>query len=288
MVCRWMWKLMLHPIGWKRIKNNLLRTKMKKSLKFTLKLIRAAVEVVVIGLALIGGFGLYVFTSPKEYDILQATAIDYVQKSENSQTPEEQLKYLHEAVDTYVHCTDMEQAAAMRAALELLPRMKKIQQDSPHVPLHDASYLRILYKMEQSEVRLFLTEFIPSGLFDFTGSDDDQVKKQATYLLRGMLQEINIRRKGNIVDMLKPLVLHLLQQGARTTWPGIKEYNEAADDPVLTAVYTRDADFLRNVLATGCPAEGTHKDSRPIDEARWQNSPELVEILQNHQKTQVH
>ena len=125
-----------------------------------------------------------------------------------------------------------------------------------------------------------LGTFIRSGLYDFSNKTQES-GEDAAYLLHNLLEEINAKRHGEKVDAMKPLVLFLLQQGVRTTW---MDAPETYTDPVLSAVYTRDAAFLRAVLDCGLPASGINGDKKPECEALWQNSPDLVEILQSYAK----
>ena len=216
------------------------------------------------------------FFGRQEYDEWQEDAIAAIQQADAASDPVMQLQHLHSAVNTYLHCTDMDKAAAMQEALKLLPRMQEIQQKHQLPPQCTAHYL-YLSTNSREEVDL-LGIFIRSGLYDFSGKTQES-RKDAAYRLCNLLEDINAKRHGETVDAMKPLVIHLLQQGVRTTWA---DAPEADIDPVLSAVYTRDAAFLRAVLDCGLPARGINNDGTPETEARWQNSPDLVEILQSH------
>ena len=216
------------------------------------------------------------FCGRQEYDVWQEDAIAAIQRADAATDPVTQLEHLHHAVDTYLHCTDMDMAAAMQEALKLLPRMQEIQQKHQLPPQCTAHYL-YLSTNSREEVDL-LGIFIRSGLYDFSGKTQES-RKDAAYRLCNLLEGINAKRHGETVDAMKPLVIYLLQQGVRTTWAG---GSDADIDPVLSAVYTRDAAFLRAVLDCGLPARGINNDGTPETEARWQNSPDLVEILQFH------
>ena len=216
------------------------------------------------------------FFGRQEYDEWQEDAIAAIQQADAASDPAMQLQHLHSAVNTYLHCTDMDRAAATQEALKLLPRMQEIQQKHQLPPQCTAHYL-YLSTDSREEVDL-LGIFIRSGLYDFSGKTQES-RKDAAYRLCNLLEDINAKRHGETVDAIKPLVIYLLQQGVRTTWA---DAPEADIDPVLSAVYTRDAAFLRAVLACGLPARGINNDGTPETEARWQNSPDLVEILQSH------
>ena len=216
------------------------------------------------------------FFGRQEYDEWQEDAIAAIQQADAASDPAMQLQHLHSAVNTYLHCTDMDRAAATQEALKLLPRMQEIQQKHQLPPQCTAHYL-YLSTNSREEVDL-LGIFIRSGLYDFSGKTQES-RKDAAYRLCNLLEDINAKRHGETVDAIKPLVIYLLQQGVRTTWA---DAPEADIDPVLSAVYTRDAAFLRAVLACGLPARGINNDGTPETEARWQNSPDLVEILQSH------
>ena len=216
------------------------------------------------------------FFGRQEYDEWQEDAIAAIQQADAATDPVTQLQHLHSAVNTYLHCTDMDRAAATQEALKLLPRMQEIQQKHQLPPQCTAHYL-YLSTNSREEVDL-LGIFIRSGLYDFSGKTQES-RKDAAYRLCNLLEDINAKRHGEAVDAIKPLVIYLLQQGVRTTWA---DAPEADIDPVLSAVYTRDAAFLRAVLDCGLPARGINNDGRPEAEARWQNSPDLVEILQSH------
>ena len=216
------------------------------------------------------------FFGRQEYDEWQEDAIAAIQQADAASDPVMQLQHLHSAVNTYLHCTDMDRAAATQEALKLLPRMQEIQQKHQLPPQCTAHYL-YLSTNSREEVDL-LGIFIRSGLYDFSGKTQES-RKDAAYRLCNLLEDINAKRHGETVDAMKPLVIHLLQQGVRTTWA---DAPEADIDPVLSAVYTRDVAFLRAVLDCGLPARGINNDGTPETEARWQNSPDLVEILQSH------
>lgn len=249
----------------------------RKAIRRALKLVFRLGEVLlVIAAAGIVYFFCLFLKGPHEYDVLQKDAIAGIQKAEEAAAPGEQLEALHYAVGTYIRCTDMDKDAAVQEALNLLPRMQQIQQQHRLVPGRPESYLRSLVQPDRLEA---LSAFIHSGLFDFSEKAGNKGRDTSARLLCDMLEIMAAERHGASTDALKPLVLHLLQQGVRPTWC---DETTTPDDPVLVAVYTRDAAFLRAVLATGCPARGTHGDARPEAEARWQNSPDLVEILQSY------
>ena len=225
----------------------------------------------------------YLFSKgPHEYDVLRKDAIAMVQKAGAAATADEQMEALHYAVGTYIRCTDMDKNTALQEALNLLPRMQQIQQKHRLAPGVPESYLLHLVHRDRLNV---LSSFIHSGLFDFREKTGVEGKETSGSLLRDMLDIMAEDRHGASVDALKPLVLHLLQQGTRPTW--CDDAATTPDDPVLVAVYTRDAGFLRAVLATGCPARGTHNNGRPEAEATWQNSPDLIEILRSHHEPQA-
>ena len=216
------------------------------------------------------------FLGPQESDVLQKNAIAAIQQADAVSDPVTQLEHLHHAADTYLHCTNMDKAAAMQEALKLLPRMQEIQQKHQLPPQCTAHYLYLSTDSREEVEQLGI--FIRSGLYDFSDKTPES-RKYAAYRLCHLLEDINAKRHGETVDAMKPLVIHLLQQGVRTTWT---DAPEADIDPVLSAVYTRDAAFLRAVLNCGLPARGINNDGTPETEARWQNSPDLVEILQSH------
>lgn len=216
------------------------------------------------------------FFGRQEYDVWQEDAIAAIQQADAASAPVTQLKHLHSAVNTYLHCTDMDKAAAMQEALKLLPRMQEIQQKHQLPPQCTAHYLHL--STDSREEVENLGTFIRSGLYDFSDKTQES-RKYAAYRLCHLLEDINAKRHGETVDAMKPLVIYLLQQGVRTTWA---DAPEADIDPVLSAVYTRDAAFLRAVLDCGLPARGINNNGTPEAKARWQNSPDLVEILQSH------
>ena len=201
------------------------------------------------------------FFGRQEYDVWQEDAIAAIQQADAASDPVMQLQHLHSAVNTYLHCTDMDKAAAMQEALKLLPRMQEIQQKHQLPPQCTAHYL-YLSTDSREEVDL-LGIFIRSGLYDFSGKTQES-RKDAAYRLCNLLKDINAKRHGETVDAMKPLVIYLLQQGVRTTWA---DAPEADIDPVLSAVYTRDAAFLRAVLNCGLPARGINNDGTPETEA---------------------
>ena len=247
--------------------------KIWKALRLLAKIISV---LLVIAAILILWFFSKFFCGRQEYDIWQENAIAAIQQADAATDPVTQLEHLHHAVATYLHCTDMDRAAATQEALKLLPRMQEIQQKHQLPPQCTAHYL-YLSTNSREEVDL-LGIFIRSGLYDFSGKTQES-RKDAAYRLCNLLEDINAKRHGETVDAIKPLVIYLLQQGVRTTWA---DAPEADIDPVLSAVYTRDAAFLRAVLDCGLPASGINNDGKPKAEARWQNSPDLVEILQSH------
>lgn len=247
--------------------------KIWKALRLLAKIISV---LLVISAILILWFFSKFFCGRAEYDVWQENAIAAIQRADAATDPVTQLEHLHHAVDTYLHCTDMDRAAATQEALRLLPRMQEIQQKHQLPPQCTAHYL-YLSTNSREEVDL-LGIFIRSGLYDFSGKTQES-RKYAAYRLCHLLEGINAKRHGETVDAKKPLVIYLLQQGVRTTWA---DASEADIDPVLSAVYTRDAEFLRAVLDCGLPARGISNDGTPEAEARWQNSPDLIEILQSH------
>ena len=234
-----------------------------------------AALLVVAALLILWLFSLFFF-GRKEDDIWQEDAIAAIQQADAVSDPVTRLEHLHHAADTYLHCTNMDKAAAMQEALKLLPRMQEIQQKHQLPPQCTAHYLYLSTDSREEVEQLGI--FIRSGLYDFSDKTPES-RKYAAYRLCHLLEDINAKRHGETVDAMKPLVIHLLQQGVRTTWT---DAPEADIDPVLSAVYTRDAAFLRAVLNCGLPARGINNDGTPETEARWQNSPDLVEILQSH------
>ncbi len=248
--------------------------KLWKALRLLAKII--SVLLVIAAILILWIFSKFFF-GRKEYDVWQEDAIAAIQEADAAADPVKQLQMLHCAVETYLHCTDMDKTTATQEALKLLPRMQELQQKHQLPPQCPAHYLHTLSTDSREEVELLGT-FIRSGLYDI--SDKSQWSGQyASCLLNNLLEDINAKRHGETVDAMKPLVLFLLQQGVRTTW---MDAPETYTDPVLSAVYTRDADFLRAVLDCGLPARGISNDGTPEAEARWQNSPDLVEILQSH------
>ena len=247
--------------------------KIWKALRLLAKIISV---LLVIAAILILWFFCKFFCGRKEYDVWQEDAIAAIQLADAASDPVTQLEQLHNAVDTYLHCTNMDKAAAMQEALKLLPRMQEIQQKHQLSPQCTAHYLYLSTDTKEEVDQLGI--FIRSGLYDFSDKTQES-REDAAYRLCNLLEDINAKRHGETVDAMKPLVIYLLQQGVRTTWA---DAPEADIDPVLSAVYTRDAAFLRAVLDCGLPARGINNDGTPEAEARWQNSPDLVEILQSH------
>ena len=249
---------------------------MKKLWKILRMLAKITAALLVVAALLI----IWLFTrfilGPQESDVLQKNAIAAIQQADAVSDPVTRLEHLHHAADTYLHCTNMDKAAAMQEALKLLPRMQEIQQKHQLPPQCTAHYLYLSTDSREEVEQLGI--FIRSGLYDFSDKTQES-RKYAAYRLCHLLEDINAKRHGETVDAMKPLVIYLLQQGARTTWAGGSDANI---DPVLSAVYTRDAAFLRAVLNCGLPARGINNDGTPEAEARWQNSPDLVEILQSH------
>ena len=248
--------------------------KLWKALRLLAKII--SVLLVIAAILILWIFSKF-FCGRQEYDVWQETAIAAIQEADAAADPVKQLQMLHSAVNTYLHCTNMDRIAAMQEALQLLPRMQEIQQKHQLPPQCTAHYLPILSTDSGEEVELLGT-FIRSGLYDFSNKTQES-GEDAAYLLHNLLEEINAKRHGEKVDAMKPLVLFLLQQGVRTTRI---DASETYTDPVLSAVYTRDAEFLRAVLDCGLPASGINGDKKPECEALWQNSPDLVEILQSN------
>lgn len=246
--------------------------KLWKALRLLAKIISV---LLVIAAILILWFFSKFFFGWQEYDVWQEDAIAAIQVADAAADPVKQLQLLHSAVNTYLHCTNMDKIAAMQEALQLLPRMQEIQQKHQLPPQSTAYYLRISTDSRE-EVELLGT-FIRSGLYDFSDKSQES-GEDASYLLNNLLEDINAKRHGETVDAMKPLVLFLLQQGVRTTR---MDAPETYTDPVLSAVYTRDAAFLHAVLDCGLPARGINNDGTPEAEARWQNSPDLIEILQS-------
>lgn len=249
---------------------------MKNPWKILRLLAKIIGTLLVVASILIVYFFCKFFFGPKEYDVWQKYAIAAIQQADAATDPVTQLKHLHHAVDTYLHCTDMDRAAATQEALKLLPRMQGIQQKHQLPPQCTAHYLLLSTDTREEVEQLGI--FIRSGLYDFSDKTQES-REAAAYLLRNLLEDIKAKRHGETVDAVKPLVLFLLQQGARPTWP---DGPKSDIDPVLSAVYTRDAAFLRAVLACGLPASGINGDKKPECEAIWQNSPDLVEILQSN------
>ena len=247
--------------------------KLWKALRLLAKIISV---LLVIAAILILWFFSKFFCGRQEYDVWQENAIAAIQQADAATDPVTQLEHLHHAVDTYLHCTDMDRAAATQEALKLLPRMQEIQQKHQLPPQCTAHYLYLSTNSREEVEQLGI--FIRSGLYDFSGKTQES-RKYAAYRLCHLLEDINAKRHGETVDAMKPLVLFLLQQGVRTTW---MDAPETYTDPVLSAVYTRDAAFLRAVLDCGLPASGINGDKKPEFEALWQNSPDLVEILQSN------
>ena len=252
---------------------------MKKLWKALRLLAKITAALLVVAAALILWLFSQFFFGRKEYDVWQEDAIAEIQHADAESDPVMQLQHLHSAVNTYLHCTDMDRAAATQEALKLLPRMQELQQKHQLPPQCTSHYL--LLSTDTREEVEHLGTFIRSGLYDFSDKTQES-REAAAYLLRNLLEDINAKRHGETVDAMKPLVIFLLQQGARTTWPDVTDEPEALKDPVLSAVYTRDAEFLRAVLDCGLPARGINNDGKPEAEARWQNSPDLVEILHSH------
>lgn len=248
--------------------------KLWKALRLLAKIISV---LLVIAAILILWFFSKFFCGRQEYDVWQEDAIAAIQEADAAADPVKQLQQLHSAVDTYLHCTNMDKIAAMQEALQLLPRMQEIQKKHQLPPQCTAHYLHTLSTDSGEEVEL-LGSFIRSGLYDFSDKSQES-GEYASYLLNHLLEDINAKRHGETVDAMKPLVIFLLQQGTRTTW---QDGPKAETDPVLSAVYTRDAAFLRSVLDCGLPARGINNDGTPEAEARWQNSPDLIEILQSN------
>lgn len=244
------------------------------------KALRLLVKIISVLLVIAAILILWVFSKfilgPREDDVWQEDAIAAIQRADAATDPVTQLEHLHHAVDTYLHCTDMDKAAATQEALKLLPRMQEIQQKHQLPPQRTAHPLYLSTNSREEVEQLGI--FIRSGLYDFSGKTQES-REDAAYRLCNLLEDINAKRHGEAVDAMKPLVIYLLQQGVRTTWA---DAPEADIDTVLSAVYTRDAAFLRAVLDCGLPARGINNDGTPEAEARWQNSPDLVEILQSH------
>ena len=250
-----------------------------------MKSIWKIVRKTIIGLAVLGGglllaaaagiVWIFCLASQSEKDVVTCKdAISYVQQADRAANPDEKLQNLHAAVAAYLAASDIKQSDAIQRIMELLPRM----QENKLAPEAPARYLFNLLDEPAA-----LSVFVQSGLFDFSAKLDEMGKLDSAELLYAMMKIVALERHGERVDAFKPLIIHLLQQGTRPDWfERDAVFMPTPTDPVLVAVYTRDADFLRAVLACGLPASGINGDKKPECEALWQNSPDLVEILQSN------
>ena len=219
----------------------------------------------------------------EDYDM----AMGYARMAHDENSPKKELRYWGRSAALYAKARDNDHPDTLEHAKSMVPRMQELVQKHG-APKIEPEYEFIFMVHHAKRDFSCLAAHIQSGVYDFSAQSKQDSRLEASRLLAEILDILNHERYGDTAEQLKPIVVSLLQQGARTTWPDIA--NECASfyrtpdilDPVLIAVRTRDAEFLRAVLDCGLPARGINNDGKPEAEARWQNSPDLVEILQSH------
>ena len=90
---------------------------MKKLWKILRMLAKITAALLVVAALLIIWLFTRFFLGPQESDVLQKNAIAAIQQADAATDPVTQLEHLHHAADTYLHCTNMDKAAAMQEAL---------------------------------------------------------------------------------------------------------------------------------------------------------------------------
>ncbi len=214
-------------------------------------------------------------------------AMGYERMAHDEKDPKKELRYWGRAAAMYAKARDNAHPDTLEHAKSMVPRMQELVQKHG-APKIEPEYEFIFMVHHAKRDFSCLTAHIQSGVYDFSAQSKQDSRLEASRLLTEILDILNDERYGDTAEQLKPIVVSLLQQGARTTWPDIADecallcQNPDTQDSVLIAVRTRDAEFLRAVLDCGLPARGINNDGRPEAEARWQNSPGLVEILQSN------
>ena len=259
--------------------------KLMKGLMWSMGTLLAVILALGIGKAFHDSF-LDEAAPPPAPDYLEKARV-CLSRAESENNPFAKQKLWMDALWTLCAVDDEQRPAALELAKSMIPGMQEF------IRRHQLPKIKPEFKLNfmlshAGEDLSCLAAHIQSGVYDFSAESGRDNRHALACLLRDILGIINKERRGVRVEQLKPIVLTLLQQGVRTSWPDIIleheliEYDPELDDPVLTAVRTRDAEFLRAVLACGLSACGTHNDGKPADEARWQNSPELLDILQSN------
>lgn len=220
-------------------------------------------------------------------------AREYETLAEQVDSPSDELNYRILAAEAYADTRDKLHPDTLEIAEAMVPRMQELLKEN-QLPRQEAGY-RLFSMLTHANGNFnCLAAHIQSGVYDFSAESGHNNRRAASKMLREMLAIVDKLRYGNEVQQLKPIILSMLQQGARTVWPDIKPddvlmcSDPNSIDPVLTAVRTRDAAFLRAVLDCKLPPRGILDDCKPEIEAEWQNSPDLVEILRSHYVPQAH
>ena len=219
----------------------------------------------------------------EDYDM----AMGFERMAHDENTPKKELRYWGRSAALYAKARDNAHPDTLEHAKSMVPRMQELVQKHG-APKIEPEYEIIFMVRHAKRDFSCLAAHIQSGVYDFSAQSKQDSRLEASRLLAEILAILNDERYGDTAEQLKPIVVSLLQQGARTTWPDIANecvalyQNPDTQDSVLIAVRTRDAAFLRAVLDCGLPARGINNDGKPEAEARWQNSPDLVEILHSH------
>jgi hypothetical protein len=268
--------------------NNTMETRMMKLMKglmWSMGIIFAIIMTLAVGRAFYCSF-LEDGAPPPAPDYLEKARV-CVHRAESEEDPFTRQKLWMDALWTLYSVDEEQRPAALELAKNMIPGMQEFISRNQLPKIQPESRLSFMLSHAGEDLSC-LDAHIRSGVYDFSAQSSRDNRHALACLLRDILGILNKERYGARVEQLKPIVLTLLQQGVRTNWPDIIleheliEYDPEVDDPVLTAVRTRDAEFLRAVLACGLPARGTHGDNKPEKEAEWQNSPDLVEILQSN------
>ena len=221
----------------------------------------------------------------EDYDM----AMGYERMAHDENAPKKELRYWGRSAALYAKARDNAHPGTLEHAKSMVPRMQELVQKHG-APKIEPEYELIFMVHHAKRDFSCLAAHIHSGVYDFSAQSKQDSRLEASRLLTKILAILNDERYGDTAEQLKPIVVSLLQQGARTTWPDIADVcallcqNPDTQDSVLIAVRTRDADFLRAVLDCGLSPHGINGNNKPGFEAEWQNSPDLVEILRSYNR----
>lgn len=263
--------------------NNTMETRMMKLMKglmWSMGILFAIIMVLGISRAFYSSF-LESGSSPTETATSPLEeARDWEKAAENAESPQQEIEYRLRASQAYVEAGIRQPFNTFDLAAAMAPRIRELQQEHKLPKAAPNRGLCLMFDEAKGDFSC-LAAHVQSGIYDFSADSNRDARDYASTLLCDMLEFIDWHRYGSEVQQLKPIVISLLQQGARTTWPDLWNWHKSTD-AVLTAVRTRDAEFLRAVLDCGLPASGINGDKKPECEALWQNSPDLIEILQSN------